>query len=333
MGRGAWYIIAVVAVIIVVGASAEVSVRSAACMACHQQEASFAHWMGSKLKAEKKGFSHELVACADCHMEGAPQGTATSKLRALLHTVTYLVPQIDPRRPEVSGLFNRTRIPSENCQYCHLGAIQRKSVFLKDLPPELKKIGLAMDHRKHVLARDDTCVKCHERYKDGAGQVDKTVTYTEVNHLACDSCHTQASHSYRNNLILPISQQQYDTAREDAWKRLSTNPRWMVSIPTEQSCRRCHNGKIHYKTKIFLADCRNGRAFEDCQKCHPLMTKEYFDQYRRERQQTAASEMNDNRSPEGVASAVEASEGPVLSPHQLAANARQSADDGLRRAR
>jgi hypothetical protein len=323
MGRGVWYIIGVVAVIVVLGASAEVSVRSATCMACHQQEASFSHWMGDKLKVEKKGFSHELIACADCHMQGAPQGTAASKLRALLHTMTYLVPQIDPRKPEVSGLFNRTRIPSENCQYCHLGAIQRKAVFLKDLPPELKKIGLAMDHRKHVLARDDTCVKCHERYKGGAGQADKAVTYTEVNHLACDSCHTVASHSYRSNLILPISEQQYLSARDEAWKRLSTNPRWMVSIPTEQSCRRCHNGKIHYKTKVFLADCRNGKVFEDCQKCHPLMTKEYFDQHRRGRQQTAALDTNDNRSPESIGSAAGPSGSPVLSPHQLAADAKQ----------
>jgi hypothetical protein len=325
MGRGAWYIIAVMAVVVVVGASAEVSVRSATCMACHQQEASFAHWMGDKLKVQKKGFSHELIACADCHMEGAPQGTVASKLRAMLHTVTYLVPQIDPRKPEVSGLFNRTRIPSENCQYCHLGAIQRKAVFLKDLPPELKKIGLAMDHRKHVLARDDTCVKCHERYKDGAGQANKAVTYTEVNHLACDSCHTMASHSYRSNLILPISEQQYLAAREEAWKRLSTNPRWMVSIPTEQSCRRCHNGKIHYKSKIFLADCRNGKVFEDCQKCHPLMTKDYFDKHRRGGQQTAASEVNDDRSPESIGSAAESPGSPVLSPHQLAAGTKQSA--------
>ncbi|HMK36044.1 MAG TPA: hypothetical protein VK463_13310 [Desulfomonilaceae bacterium] len=324
MGRGLWYLIAVVAVVVVVGAAAEVSVRSATCMACHQQEASFARWMGDKLKVEKKGFSHELIACADCHMDGAPQGTAASKLRSLLHAISYLVPQIDPRRPEVSGMFARTRIPSENCQYCHLAAIQRKTVFLKDLPDELRKIGLSMDHRKHVLARDDTCARCHERYKEGASQADKTVTYTEVNHLACDSCHTLASHSYRNNLMLPISDVQYRSAREDAWKRLSTNPRWMVAIPTEYSCRRCHNGKIHFKTKIFLADCREGSVYQDCVKCHPLMTKQYFDQYRKGRRQTACAETNMNRSPANPGSVNSPDE--LLSPHQTVAAARQFGD-------
>jgi Outer membrane cytochrome MtrC/MtrF-like, domains II/IV len=323
MGRAVWYMIGAVAVIAILAGSAEVSVRSATCMACHRQEASYAHWMGYELIAKKKGFSHELIACADCHIKGAPQGTEASKFRSLLHAVTYLVPQIDPRRREVSGLFNRNLIPSENCEYCHLGAIQRKAMFLKDLPPELKKIGLAMDHRKHVLARDDTCAKCHERYKHGIDRADKTVNYREVNHLACDACHTVASHSYRSNLVFPISGRQYLSAKEAAWKRLSTNPRWMVAIPNEQSCRRCHNGKIHYKTRIFLADCRNGKVFEDCQKCHPLMTREYFERYRHGRQQTAALDRNDGRSPKGPGAMAEPSVTPILSPHQLTANAKR----------
>jgi nitrate/TMAO reductase-like tetraheme cytochrome c subunit len=70
MGRGVWYIVAVGLVIIVaVGGTGEYSVRSATCMACHSQEASFAQWMAGRLKAEKKGFAHELIACADCHIE------------------------------------------------------------------------------------------------------------------------------------------------------------------------------------------------------------------------------------------------------------------------
>ncbi len=154
MGRGVWYIIAVVAVIVIVGASAEVSVRSATCMACQQQEASFAQWMGNKLKVEKKGFSHELIACRRLPYEGRSSGNRSLENESVASHGDLLGSPNRPPQAGSVGLFTRTRIPSENCQYCHLGAIQRKAGFLKDLPPELQKmIGLAMDHRKHVLAK------------------------------------------------------------------------------------------------------------------------------------------------------------------------------------
>jgi hypothetical protein len=285
MPRGLWYIIGIVLVILLAGTAGELSVRSAACMACHRQEADFATWMRGRLTADKKGFGHELLGCADCHIQGAPARTVMSRLRGLLHFATYVVPQLDPRQERVTGLFTKTRVPTENCQYCHLAAQNRKTVYVKDLPERLKKIGLAMDHRKHVLARDDTCARCHERYKDrNSLQADREVNYAEVNHLACDSCHTTASHSYRSGLIMPIPEKQYVDARQSAWERLATNPRWMVAMPSEKTCSRCHNGKIHFKDLIFLADCGVGKNYENCLKCHPLMTKEYFDQYLKQRE-------------------------------------------------
>jgi hypothetical protein len=240
--------------------------------------------MAHRLKAQKKGFSHELIACAACHLEGGAKGTLMSGFRGLLHVVTYLVPQIDPRRPRVSGLFDRTRVPTENCQYCHYGSLYKKAVSLKDLPPGLKKIGLVMDHRKHVLERDDTCAQCHERYKNKeTGKADKEVAYTEVNHLGCDACHSYASHSYRMGRLLPLTEKEYRKARQETWHTLSSNPRWMVAIPTEKTCSRCHDGKIHFKKRIFNANCRTGDKFENCVKCHPLMTRQYFEEFRRER--------------------------------------------------
>lgn len=303
MRRGYLYIAGVFVALAFAAAAGEISVRTATCMACHQQEASFAHWMGGRLKAEKKGFGHELIACADCHIEGAPANTVTSRLRGLLHAGTYLVPQIDPRRADITEVYPTSRVPTENCNYCHAAAVMRKAVYLKDLPPELKKIGLAMDHRKHVLAREGTCAKCHERYKekDGFLEVDKSVNYTETNHMACDSCHSQASHSYRAGQLLPLSQTRYRAARRDAWKRLSTNPRWMVAVPTEQTCRRCHNGQIHYKTRIFPANCKEGKIFADCQKCHPFMTQEYFREYRKRAVQFATGGDGSNGKTSGPA--------------------------------
>lgn len=286
------YLLVIGLVLLVVGSAAELSVRSSTCMACHQMEASFAEWMTGRLKAEKKGFGHELIACADCHIKDAPAHTVLSRLRGLLHAVTYLVPQIDPRKPEVTGLFTKTRIPSENCQYCHLASINRKTVYVRDLPPGLKKIGLTMDHRKHVLTRDDTCARCHERYKADE-KADRGVNYAEVNHLACDSCHSLASHSYRAEHLLPMNPLEYLYAREEAWKMLSTNPRWMVAIPSEKTCRRCHNGQIHYKTRIFLANCREGDDYDTCVKCHPIMTKDYFEQYKRDRKKSALASSSD----------------------------------------
>ncbi|MEW6348857.1 MAG: hypothetical protein AB1646_07315 [Thermodesulfobacteriota bacterium] len=291
MGRALGYLCVVGVLVAVFFGVADISTRSATCVACHTEQGAYADWMVSRLKAHKKGFSHEMVACAACHIEGAAAGTVLSRFRGLLHAVTYLVPQIDPRTPEISGVFRQVRIPSENCAYCHAAALHRKAVLAKDLPANLKKIGLAMDHRKHVLARDDTCAKCHERYK-AQGEADKKVNYAEVNHLACDSCHTSASHAYRADHMLPLTQAEYVQARDESWNRLQTNPRWMIAIPTEQSCRRCHNGKIHYKTKIFLVDCRNANNYDDCRKCHPLMTKDFFEQYRRDRSKVAETNPN-----------------------------------------
>jgi len=284
MARASIYVIAAAVALVVLLSLADLSTRSETCMACHKQEAAYAKWMADKLKVEKKGFAHELISCAGCHFRGAAEGTIASRFRGLLHAVTYLVPQIDPRRPLAPGMLKAEHIASENCQYCHLGSIRRKAVWIKDLPEGLKKIGLAMDHRKHVLAREDTCAKCHERYKEKEKlQADKEVNYAEVNHLSCAACHTRASHAYRSDWMFPLSEKDFTLAREDAWRKLSTNPRWMVAIPTEQTCKRCHNGKIHFKTVIFLADCARGANYDDCVKCHPLMTREFFDEHRRKR--------------------------------------------------
>ncbi len=284
MGRLIAYGVALVGVAMLVAGAADICTRTATCVVCHTQEAAFAGWMADRLSADKKGFSHELISCSACHIEGAAERTVASGFRGLLHTATYLVPQIDPRQPLVASMFKTTYVPRDGCQYCHLGSLKRKTVLMKDLPERLTKIGLAMDHRKHVLAREDTCAKCHERYKDEEQRVaDKEVNYAEVDHLSCTSCHASASHAYRKEQAVPVGKKEVKEEWEGVWRELSHNPRWMVAIPTERSCRRCHNGKIHYKTRIFLADCSNGKNYDECAKCHPLMTREFFDEHRRKR--------------------------------------------------
>lgn len=286
MSKGLLIVIGVVSVLLVVGILGEVSLKSSSCMTCHKQEAAYVNWMKTRLVDKNKGFSHELVSCADCHIEGSPRNTVASRFRGILHTVTYFVPQIDPRKPQITGLFNRTRVSSENCKACHLAAIFRKTVYKRDMPPgDLSQIGLMMDHRKHVLARENTCSKCHERYQDqDALSPRKEVNFAEVNHMSCDSCHSLAAHYYRNDQILPISDSHLEIVRDDAWDKLSKNPRWMVSFPQEKTCRRCHNGQIHFKTKIFKSECRETYNLENCLKCHPTMTQEWLDGYKKKRE-------------------------------------------------
>ena len=108
MRGGYGYLLIGFFVVALASASAEVSIRSFSCKACHQRQADYVHWMTDQLKIQNKGFSHELIACADCHIEGSPQNSILSRGRALLHAVTYLVPQIDPRQPQTSGLFRET---------------------------------------------------------------------------------------------------------------------------------------------------------------------------------------------------------------------------------
>ena len=293
MSRWVVYLAGIVLIAAAVVGAANVSTRSEICMLCHTQQAEFAQWMKQKLKAEKKGFSHELISCSACHIKGAASGTMLSGLRGLLHAVTYLVPQIDPREPLVANVFKTTHVPREGCQYCHLGSLYRQAVWIQDLPDRLKIIGLAMDHRKHVLTSEKTCAKCHERYKDNKeSTADKGVNYAEVNHLNCVACHTSASHAYRTHMKVVVAPKELKKDWQKAWVNLSENPRWMVAFPTEETCRRCHNGKIHYKTRIFLADCTNGKNYEDCLKCHPRMTKAYFKEHRRKSRKESASRTN-----------------------------------------
>ncbi|MFH0960122.1 MAG: hypothetical protein V1897_15625, partial [Pseudomonadota bacterium] len=57
--------------------------------------------------------------------------------------------------------------------------------------------------------------------------------------------------------------------------------------------------KIHYKTKIFLSDCRVGNNYENCRKCHPTMTREFFERYIRDRESgnLAEKSLNGHDSP------------------------------------
>ncbi|MBW2038946.1 MAG: hypothetical protein JRI46_05015 [Deltaproteobacteria bacterium] len=280
MGRRKIITIGLLIVLLVVAllfAGADYAARSNTCGICHVKEASYANWLIAE-KA-KEGFAHDQISCASCHM-----GTKWSmqlRFAALLHVVQYIVPQLDARQRDLPRPILEN-IAIENCRYCHMSSFRLVEARQKDVPKDLKEIGLKMDHLKHFKAMQGDCKKCHERRveKDGQMVVSKDINYAEINHMRCDACHKYVSHAYRRFNPPLLSNRPHEEAVKLAWEKIKENPRWRINIPSCESCRRCHNGRFHYKTEIFWADRFKDKNYDNCKKCHPLMTKEYFREFK-----------------------------------------------------
>jgi hypothetical protein len=108
----------------------------------------------------------------------------------LLHIVNYVVPQIEPDGPNAE--FSTERVFQAKAAG-YVWRRYRKEVYLRD-SSRAQEDRPGHDHRKHVLARDDTC-QMSRALQEQEPPRRKAVTYTDVNHLACDSCHTSASHA------------------------------------------------------------------------------------------------------------------------------------------
>lgn len=270
----------IVIVVLVVLMGADYSVRSQSCELCHHKEAGYASWLITE-KA-KEGFSHDQIACADCHLEGASQGLSSAKIKGAAHVIGNIIPFIDPREPRMVNPVVEG-IPSKNCIYCHVSFDKIDEMNEDDLPENLKEIGLAMGHKKHYETALNECAVCHERFKSKDGELveDKGVNYREYSHMTCDSCHKYVAHAYKKfeNLLSNIT---YDEAVQNAWADLNKNRRWKVDIPSEESCRRCHSGKFHFQKRIFLADRIKDDNYKNCLKCHPSMTPKFFNEYKGE---------------------------------------------------
>ena len=89
------------------------------------------------------------------------------------------------------------------------------------------------------------CGQCHLFIKQevNGSLVDKTVNFMARNPITCAGCHED---------VKPIS-----------------HPGKPLSMPKEETCQKCHHGKIHGKFKIFKADCDDLSDTENCVKCHP----------------------------------------------------------------
>ncbi len=281
MGKSVRLIILVIGVLIAILVAAtgmDYSIHSNSCELCHRKEAGYSRWLITQ--KGKHGFSHDQVACADCHFEGASERLLSAKIKGVGHVIRNIVPLIDPREEPVKPVVEK--IPAENCRHCHRSFDKIDEMDRGDLPVSLKEIGLAMGHRKHYETANNECATCHVRskMKEGKLQADKGVNYREYSHMTCDSCHRYVAHAYKKFEGITSSNITYDKAFRKAWVDLNKNTRWKVDIPSEESCRRCHQGKFHFQKMIFLADRIRDNNYTNCLRCHPSMTPEFFNSYK-----------------------------------------------------
>ena len=96
-------------------------------------------------------------------------------------------------------------------------------------------------------------LECHERTQvreSGETFEDKSINYAARNPMLCTACH------YEIELVVHPGKKR-------------------GQLPSEESCRRCHDGRLHGgNLRIFLADCENSTDRDSCIKCHPSYRQE-----------------------------------------------------------
>ena len=116
---------------------------------------------------------------------------------------------------------------------------------------EKKELSLEEKKEFDLLEKIKTgnCGQCHlMKKKEREGTIiDKTVNFAARNPIACAGCHED---------VYPIS-----------------HPGEPLSMPTEETCRKCHHGIIHGKFLIFKANCEYLNNTENCVKCHPKINQ------------------------------------------------------------
>lgn len=184
--------------------------------------------------------------------------------------------------------FEQANVPDSDCLGCHHKILEQTQAEVLELPVNLARIGLVFDHNKHFHLKEfsfeqqvryeklnsqtnptekqkeellfldkvrlGNCGQCHERnqpvdLKQGKRKVNRNIHYYATNPLRCSGCHVDsvtAAHPGQP-LTLPLQ------------------------LPDEQSCQRCHNGRLHGRLVTFPARCdaQSGEAIEHCKKCHP----------------------------------------------------------------
>jgi len=135
--------------------------RSAFCSSCHTMKGSYATWKMS---------SHKEVRCVDCHIEPGIAGFMEAKL---IRGGNDLIVQIlNPPDPATI----KSQVSSMVCIRCHMEIMRISEIAKRDLPERINKVGLVMEHKRHIEAfkdqqfrqEGDGCTICHSRIVHGA---------------------------------------------------------------------------------------------------------------------------------------------------------------------
>jgi len=244
------------------------------CLKCHYKKGQFVA-IDMNTPAHKN-IGKGAPGCMSCHPDKAVEKWAlrgVTKAKILSQRVANL------RFTEATT--PRQFYTSEECLKCHPGRLDvvDREPYLLD-SEKLREIGLRFNKRLHyrfekfhvedqklyqelkskqALSKDEqeelnllekiklgNCGQCHLREKyDAAGNkiVDKTVNFKARNPITCEGCHEN---------VTPLN-----------------HPGQPLAMPSEESCQKCHHGKIHGKFVIFRAECEDLTHTENCIKCHP----------------------------------------------------------------
>jgi hypothetical protein len=105
-------------------------------------------------------------------------------------------------------------------------------IAMRDLPGSLKKVGLIMEHGKHIEAFR----------KRGKGE-------------GCTTCHASVVHAkpYKNyKIVVPRGHIKMDDIPKAEKAAIEAT---MVKAHREQDCFRCHDGKNEYEGKALSSKC------------------------------------------------------------------------------
>ncbi len=259
------------------------SERSGFCLTCHRTEGVYKNL---DLDASYHvSYKEKNEACIACHSDKSLGMSA----RAGAHEMKTFLGNVTAMELYAFEVFDETDYDAR-CLSCHTDVLEKKGIDAAALPATLKKIGLSYEHFVHMAYKEFSaeeheelqnlqkkkhggglseeeaerlallekvqranCAECHERTKvraNGETFEDKSINYAARNPMLCAACH------YEIALV------------EHPGKKRG-------QLPSEESCRRCHDGKLHGgNLRIFLADCENGTDRDNCIKCHPFYGQE-----------------------------------------------------------
>ena len=263
------------AFILFVGGIIAYNQSSKFCYSCHINEGPYSYI--DKNSAVHKDIDKHLFSCIKCHKDKTVQ---TIYQRFIKRNASYTETAANLK---LKSYFDpRNTYQTEQCLTCHpdrLDVVEAKVYLLKS--DKLKKIGLRFNKKLHHrfetynekdqaryqelvsiknLSSEEqqelallekikmgNCGQCHLRIKQevNGSLVDKNVNFVARNPITCAGCHEDVN---------PIR-----------------HPGKPLSMPTEETCQKCHHGKIHGKFKIFKAECEDLSDTENCVKCHPYI--------------------------------------------------------------